>query len=71
MNSTSVMPMKARKSRTYAVCVSRGVPGRSAILYLMHADPDYPGRDAARLGAIIATRVAGRCAQDRRKRAPR
>ncbi len=56
---------------TLKVLPMDGGVGRSAILHLMHADPDYPGRHAARLGAIIAARVAERCAQDRRKRASR
>jgi DNA-binding transcriptional LysR family regulator len=45
-----------------------GDASRSATLYLMHGDPEYPGRDAARLAEIIRTRVAQRCAQERKRR---
>jgi len=46
-----------------------GDAARSAILYLTHADPEYPGRDALRLGEIIRSRVAERCARERKRRA--
>ncbi len=46
-----------------------GDAARSAVLYLVHGDPEYPGRDAARLAAIIRERVAERCARDRKRRA--
>jgi DNA-binding transcriptional LysR family regulator len=35
---------------------------RSAELFLMHSDPEFPGRDAARLAEIIAARAAVECA---------
>jgi DNA-binding transcriptional LysR family regulator len=44
---------------------------RIAQLYLSFADPEFPGRDAARLGEIIRARVAGVCAGQRAKPARR
>ncbi len=46
-----------------------GNAARSAVLYLMHGDPEFPGRDAARLAAIIHEQVAERCARERKRRA--
>ena len=46
-----------------------GDVARSAILYLMHADAEYPGRDAVRLATILRERVAAHCTRDRKRRA--
>ena len=54
---------------TLKVLPMEGDVGRAAILYLMHGDPDYPGRDAVRLAEIIRQRVTEQCARERRKRA--
>ncbi len=37
---------------------------RVAQLYLAHSDPEFPGRDAARLAQIIQARVSTLCAKD-------
>ena len=42
---------------------------RFAELYLSFADPEFPGRDAARLGEIIRARVVKVCAKERSKAA--
>ena len=44
---------------------------RFAELYLSFADPEFPGRDAARLGEIIRGRVAKVCAKEKAKPAKR
>ena len=44
---------------------------RFAELYLSFADPEFPGRDAARLGEIIRARVAKVCAKEKAKPARR
>lgn len=51
---------------TLKVLPMEGDVTRAAILYLMHGDPDYPGRDAVRLAEIIRTRVAQQCERERR-----
>ncbi|HEY2629427.1 MAG TPA: LysR family transcriptional regulator [Usitatibacter sp.] len=40
---------------------------RVAQLYLAHSDPEFPGRDAARLAQIIQARVATLCAKDAKR----
>jgi DNA-binding transcriptional LysR family regulator len=47
--------------------LSDGGP-RSAQLFLMHSDPEFPGRDAARLAEIIATHAAQACRSVKRGR---
>lgn len=54
---------------TLEVLPMEGDAARSATLYLTHADPEYPGRDAQRLADIIRARVAERCAGERKRRA--
>jgi DNA-binding transcriptional LysR family regulator len=54
---------------TLKVLPMEGDAARSAVLYLTHADPEYPGRDALRLAGIIRARVAERCARERKRRA--
>jgi len=53
---------------TLKVLPMEGDLSRSAVLYLTHADPEYPGRDAMRLAEIIRTRVAERCAHEKKRR---
>ena len=43
---------------------------RTAHLYLAHSDPEFPGRDAARLAAIIQQRVANVCARGAKRGSP-
>ena len=40
---------------------------RMAQIYIAHADPEFPGRDAARLADIIRARVSTQCALDAKK----
>lgn len=54
---------------TLKVLPMEGDSARSAVLSLMHADAEYPGRDALRLAGIIRARVAERCARERKRRA--
>lgn len=54
---------------TLKVLPMEGDVARAGILYLMHADPDYPGRDAVRLAEIIRARVADACKRHAKRRA--
>ena len=45
----------------------RGGSERFAQLYLSLSDPEFPGRDAARLVEIIRAKVASQCTHDRKK----
>jgi DNA-binding transcriptional LysR family regulator len=45
----------------------RGGSERFAQLYLSLSDPEFPGRDAARLADIIRAKVATQCVRDRKK----
>lgn len=44
---------------------------RSAQLFLTFSDPEFPGRDAARLADIIRTRTAAMCVAERKRATPR
>lgn len=45
----------------------KGGSERFAQIYLAHSDPEFPGRDAARLADIIGARVRTQCALDAKK----
>jgi DNA-binding transcriptional LysR family regulator len=53
---------------TLKVLPMQGEVSRTAMLYLHHADAEYPGRDAVRLAQIIRARAAALCAAHRTKR---
>jgi hypothetical protein len=46
-----------------------GDVSRTALLYLMHGDPEAPGRDVKRISDIIRRRVAEQCSREQKRRA--
>ena len=55
------------RAGTLKVLPMEGDIARTATLYLMHADADYPGRDAMRLAQVIRERVAALCSRERKR----
>lgn len=54
---------------TLKVLPMEGDVSRTALLYLMHGDPEAPGRDVKRLSDIIRRRVAEQCSHEHKRRA--